>query len=344
MKASPAQWKYASRSPGARVVRAPTMNRSLASSNALRFDADSIPAPVDDDELADAVSGLEGLHRGGDRGGLGPVAFPAAYLEGGNLWRSTSRPTMTWGSTFLSLPVTHLPQVVLSRPRSRAWSRLQVQGQSPGGGDVLEQGLGDRLAVAPLHAVSQGAEQGPHANRLQVQVIQHVGDLGLGGRLDQTRQNHLLKSSITTSGVSQPQVGRPRAGSPTARTSAWTPPWCWPGRFVQVLFPGTPGPAAPGPTWRRSSAAWPPARPPTRPRRGLNPVVPQSGAELAACDHIAVYPVGGWWKNNNRRDRRDLPVRYALLVSLSTSAQGADLYTPIAAQLSVPVTAVPIEV
>lgn len=69
-----------------------------------------------------------------------------------------------------------------------------------------------------------------------------------------------------------------------------------------------------------------------------------TGAELAACDHIAVYPVGGWWKNNKRRDRRDLPVRYALLVSLSTSAQGADLYTPIAAELSVPVAAVPIEV
>lgn len=69
-----------------------------------------------------------------------------------------------------------------------------------------------------------------------------------------------------------------------------------------------------------------------------------TGAELAACDHIAVYPVGGWWKNNNRRDRRDLPVRYALLVSLNTSAQGADLYTPIASQLSVPVTPVPIEV
>ncbi|MBF0696339.1 S8 family peptidase [Actinomyces bowdenii] len=68
-----------------------------------------------------------------------------------------------------------------------------------------------------------------------------------------------------------------------------------------------------------------------------------SGAELAACNHIAVYPVGGWWKNNNRRDRRDLPVRYALLVSLSTSAQGTDLYTPIATQLSVPVTAVPVE-
>ena len=44
VKASPCQWKCASRSPGARVVRAPTMNRSLASSNALRFDTDSMPA------------------------------------------------------------------------------------------------------------------------------------------------------------------------------------------------------------------------------------------------------------------------------------------------------------
>ena len=44
VKASPLQRKWASRSPGARVVRAPTMNRSLASSNALRFDADSMPA------------------------------------------------------------------------------------------------------------------------------------------------------------------------------------------------------------------------------------------------------------------------------------------------------------
>ena len=71
---------------------------------------------------------------------------------------------------------------------------------------------------------------------------------------------------------------------------------------------------------------------------------PGTGAELAACDHITLYPVRGWWKNNQRRDRRDLPVRYALLVSLSTSTQGADLYTPIATQLSVPITAVPIEV
>lgn len=69
-----------------------------------------------------------------------------------------------------------------------------------------------------------------------------------------------------------------------------------------------------------------------------------SGAELAACNHVAIYPVGGWWKNNRRQDRRDLSVRYALLVSLRTQAQDVDLYTPIATQLSIPVSPVQIEI
>lgn len=62
-----------------------------------------------------------------------------------------------------------------------------------------------------------------------------------------------------------------------------------------------------------------------------------TGAELARCSSIAVYPVGGWWKNSRRADRIGLPVRYALLVSLRTDEQGVDLYTPIAQQLRVPV-------
>lgn len=61
------------------------------------------------------------------------------------------------------------------------------------------------------------------------------------------------------------------------------------------------------------------------------------GADLAACDHIGVYPVGGWWKNNSRKDRSGLPVRYALLLSLRTREQSVDLYTPIATQLQVPI-------
>lgn len=66
-----------------------------------------------------------------------------------------------------------------------------------------------------------------------------------------------------------------------------------------------------------------------------------TGAELARCNSVAVYPVGGWWKNNGRADRMDIPVRYALLLSLRTDKQGIDLYTPIANQLRV---AVPTEI
>ncbi|MBB2923761.1 hypothetical protein [Cellulomonas cellasea] len=62
-----------------------------------------------------------------------------------------------------------------------------------------------------------------------------------------------------------------------------------------------------------------------------------SGQELAASGYVAVYPVGGWWKRNLRRDRLDLPVRYSLLISLATPIQGVDLYTPIATELRVPI-------
>jgi hypothetical protein len=64
-----------------------------------------------------------------------------------------------------------------------------------------------------------------------------------------------------------------------------------------------------------------------------------TGAELADCDLVAVHPVGGWWKNNKRADRVDLPLRYSLIVSLRTAAEGVDLYTPITVQLTVPVEA-----
>ncbi|WP_315094097.1 S8 family peptidase [uncultured Cellulomonas sp.] len=62
-----------------------------------------------------------------------------------------------------------------------------------------------------------------------------------------------------------------------------------------------------------------------------------SGQELAASGYVAVYPVGGWWKRNGRKDRLDLPVRYSLLISLATPSQGVDLYTPIATELRVPI-------
>lgn len=62
-----------------------------------------------------------------------------------------------------------------------------------------------------------------------------------------------------------------------------------------------------------------------------------TGAELADCDLIAVHPVGGWWKNNKRADRANLPLRYSLIVSLRTPNPFIDLYTPIATQLTLPI-------
>lgn len=62
-----------------------------------------------------------------------------------------------------------------------------------------------------------------------------------------------------------------------------------------------------------------------------------TGAELADSGYIGITPVGGWWKENNRKDRAGLPVRYALLVSLQTGAVTTDIYTPIATQIGIPV-------
>jgi hypothetical protein len=55
-------------------------------------------------------------------------------------------------------------------------------------------------------------------------------------------------------------------------------------------------------------------------------------SELAEAGVLAVHPTKGWWHFNDRRDRRDLPVRYALVVSLR-AADGIDLYTPIKTEI-----------
>lgn len=68
-----------------------------------------------------------------------------------------------------------------------------------------------------------------------------------------------------------------------------------------------------------------------------------SGAELAESGKLAVYPVGGWWKNTRNRERVGQPIRYSLVVSLKTEATDVDLYTPIANLLHVPVE-VPVEI
>ncbi|WP_454475776.1 S8 family peptidase [Agromyces soli] len=66
-----------------------------------------------------------------------------------------------------------------------------------------------------------------------------------------------------------------------------------------------------------------------------------TGSELADCGLLAVYPIGGWWKYKKDADRGGIPVRYSLIVSLRTSEQSVDLYSPIQNQIELEL---PIEV
>jgi hypothetical protein len=59
-----------------------------------------------------------------------------------------------------------------------------------------------------------------------------------------------------------------------------------------------------------------------------------SAAELLRRNALAVYPIGGWWKEKPQLERYNMDVRYALCISLrALSAQ--DIYTPLAISLSV---------
>lgn len=63
-----------------------------------------------------------------------------------------------------------------------------------------------------------------------------------------------------------------------------------------------------------------------------------SAAELASRGEIAIYPSSGWWKSRPALQQYDRAVRYSLIVSIKAPEVDIDLYTPIANQLTVPIT------
>lgn len=65
-----------------------------------------------------------------------------------------------------------------------------------------------------------------------------------------------------------------------------------------------------------------------------------TAAELADCGVIAVFPVTGWWKERAHLGRWDRQTRYSLIVSIESDATDIDVYTPIAAQIDVPVESI----
>ena len=60
--------------------------------------------------------------------------------------------------------------------------------------------------------------------------------------------------------------------------------------------------------------------------------------EIAHCNYMAVYPRTGWWKERYHLKRYNQKARYSLLVSLSTSEEKIDLYTPVDTQIKTTIT------
>ncbi|GKT09116.1 S8 family peptidase [Desulforhabdus sp. TSK] len=61
-----------------------------------------------------------------------------------------------------------------------------------------------------------------------------------------------------------------------------------------------------------------------------------TAADLAHRGLLAVYPVGGWWKERHHLGRWDRKARYSLVVSIRSEQVGVDIYTPIANRIAVP--------
>ncbi len=68
-----------------------------------------------------------------------------------------------------------------------------------------------------------------------------------------------------------------------------------------------------------------------------------NAADLAECSVIGVFPVGGWWKERKDRDRSEQGVPYTLVVGIETGEEEADVWTPVATEVGVPVESVDIE-
>ncbi len=60
-------------------------------------------------------------------------------------------------------------------------------------------------------------------------------------------------------------------------------------------------------------------------------------ATLAQKSAIGIYPIGGWWKENPGHKRYDKRVRYSLIVSIRAASSEVDIYTPVHAQIAIPI-------
>jgi hypothetical protein len=60
-----------------------------------------------------------------------------------------------------------------------------------------------------------------------------------------------------------------------------------------------------------------------------------NGATLAARSKLAIYPVGGWWRDRIRLNRYSSLTRYSLAVSITSAHQDVKLYTDVANMIAI---------
>ena len=72
-------------------------------------------------------------------------------------------------------------------------------------------------------------------------------------------------------------------------------------------------------------------------------MITTTAADLASCNMIAVFPVGGWWKMRTNLNRYSSRIRYSLIVSLETPATEVDLYNVVTTKIAAIVEA-PVEI
>jgi hypothetical protein len=63
-----------------------------------------------------------------------------------------------------------------------------------------------------------------------------------------------------------------------------------------------------------------------------------SAADLALRNKIAIYPVGGWWKNRKKLGRYTSSVDYSLVISIETDDVDVDIYNNVLSQIEVPIS------
>ncbi len=54
-----------------------------------------------------------------------------------------------------------------------------------------------------------------------------------------------------------------------------------------------------------------------------------TAAQLAAMEHLIVFPVNGWWRLRKQHQRYNQRIRYSLVVTLETFGLAPEIYTPI---------------